>query len=98
MSALLYGSGFGMSRASSYIRHAESQGWKRIQTPGGPIKYIDENGIARVEIKRGSVRAPGSGFPHVSLRDAFGQFINPSGKNVIRKGAGNHTPIIWDLP
>jgi len=84
-------------KASELKKYAEGQGWKPTQTEGGPLKYIDENGIPRVTIKRGSSRAPGSGNPHVELKDATGQRINPAGNPVTRKSPGNHTPIDYDL-
>jgi len=84
-------------KASELQKYAEGQGWKPTQTEGGPLKYVDENGIPRVTIKQGSSRAPGSGSPHVELKDASGQRIDPSGNPVTRKSPGNHTPIDYDL-
>ncbi|OGQ53939.1 MAG: hypothetical protein A3J24_00590 [Deltaproteobacteria bacterium RIFCSPLOWO2_02_FULL_53_8] len=84
-------------KASELQKYAEGQGWKPVRTDGGPLKYVDENGIPRVTIKQGSSRAPGSGNPHVELKDASGQRIDPSGNPVTRKSPGNHTPINYDL-
>ncbi len=84
-------------KASELEDFAKSQGWTRSQTEGGPIKYTDENGVIRVTIKSGSSRAPGSGNPHVELRDGSGQRTDPEGNPVTRKSPGNHTPIDWDL-
>src|SRR3546814_5038464 len=83
--------------ASGLIRWSESKGFKRTQAVGGPIKYVDGKGVVRVTIKRGSARAPGSGTPHVELRNASGQRIDPAGNPVARRSADNHTPINWDL-
>ena len=76
----------------------ESQGWKAVQSSGGPLKYLDSNGIERLVIKRGSPRTPGSDFPHVAIRDASGQRVDPYGNIVTRRAPGNHTQITWDLP
>ncbi|MNT76040.1 hypothetical protein D3C72_2149960 [compost metagenome] len=78
-------------------QYAEAQGWKPTQTDGGPLKYIDENGIARVTIKQGSSRAPGSSDPHVELKSAIGQRTDAFGNPVARKSLGNHMPIDYDL-
>jgi hypothetical protein len=83
-------------KASELDEFATSQGWTKTQTPGGPPKYVDENGIVRMTIKEGSDRAPGSDMPHVELRDGTGQRIDPSGNPVTRRSPGNHTPIVWD--
>jgi hypothetical protein len=48
-------------------------------------------------IKMGSARTPGSVLPHVELRDATGQRVDPWGNPVLRRSAANHTPIDWDL-
>lgn len=83
-------------KASELEEFANSQGWTKTQTPGGPPKYVDENGIVRMTIKEGSPRTPGSEMPHVELRDATGQRIDPNGNPVTRRSPGNHTPIVWD--
>lgn len=88
----------GSATASGLVNFAESQGWTRIQTATGPIKYVDENGVTRLTIKNGSPRAPGSNFPHVEMRNAAGQRVGPYGNAVMRRSPGNHTPITWDLP
>lgn len=83
-------------KASELEEYANSQGWTKTQTPGGPPKYVDENGIVRMTLKEGSPRTPGSEGPHVELRDATGQRIDPNGNPVTRRSEGNHTPIVWD--
>lgn len=70
---------------------------KPSQTKGGPLKYVDDNGIPRVTIKQGSSRAPGSGNPHVEFKDASGRRIDPAGNPVSRRSPRNHTPIDYDL-
>jgi hypothetical protein len=77
---------------------AESKGWRRTQSDTGPIKYFDENNIERVTLKRGSSRVPGSENPHVTLRNANGQRIDPDGNPVSRRSPANHTSIDWDSP
>ncbi len=84
-------------KASQLKEFAESKGWKASQTENGPLKYIDENGIPRITIKKGSSRTPGSENPHVELKDSTGQRINPAGNPVPRKSPENHTPIDYDL-
>lgn len=86
-----------LAKASEIANWADSQGWIKSQTPNGPIKYTDQNGVVRVTIKKGSPRAPGSSGPHVELRDATGQRVDPQGNPVTRKSLGNHTPIDYDL-
>lgn len=73
-----------------------SEGWIRRQSATGPVKYTDANGVVRLTIKRGSPRAPGSGGPHVELRNADGYRVDPYGNLVTRRSPGNHTPIEWD--
>jgi RHS repeat-associated protein len=85
-------------KATELIKFAEQEGWIRKQNENGPIKFIDENGVARLTIKEGSTRAPGSSSPHVEVRDANGKRIDPTtGQNTTRKGGGNHTEIEYDL-
>jgi filamentous hemagglutinin len=84
-------------KASELKEYAEAQGWKPSQTDGGPLKYVDENGIPRVTIKQGSSRAPGSSDPHVEFKDATGQRTDAFGNPVTRKSLGNHTSIDFDL-
>lgn len=84
-------------KASELKEYAEAQGWKPSQTDGGPLKYVDENGIPRVTIKQGSSRAPGSSDPHVEFKDATGQRTDAFGNPVTRKSPGNHTSIDFDL-
>jgi hypothetical protein len=83
--------------ASDLARYAEDQGWTLSKTADGPLKYIDDNGIVRMTIKRGSPRSPGSLTPHVELRDPQGRRIDPYGRQVTRKSPDNHTPITWDI-
>ena len=83
-------------KATELEDYANSQGWSKTQTPGGPPKYVDENGVARMTIKEGSPRTPGSESPHVELRDSSGQRVDPNGNPVTRRSGGNHTPIEWD--
>lgn len=74
----------GKAGASDLVKFGESQGGTRVQTERGPIKFIDSNGIVRVTIKRGSSRVRGSAFPHVEIRNAAGQRIDPYGNPVSR--------------
>lgn len=87
----------GPPKASDLEKYAREQGWRRSQTPDGPVKYTDDNGVVRMTIKRGSPRAPGSGSPHVEIRNGDGVRTDPYGNPVTRKSPANHTPIIWDL-
>lgn len=84
-------------KASELKQYAEAQGWKPTQTNDGPLKYIDENGIRRVTIKQGSLRAPGSADPHVEFRNAADQRTDAFGNLVTRKSPGNHSSIDFDL-
>jgi len=86
----------GRASASQLDEFGAAQGWIRSQTATGPVKYTDADGIARLTIKRGSPRAPGSGGPHVELRNADGFRVDPYGNLVTRRSVGNHTPIEWD--
>lgn len=83
----------GSTKASEIKAKAESVGFKPTQSGNGPLKMVDENGTARVTIKGGSDRAPGSQGPHVELKDSSGQRVNPAGEPVTRKSPENHTPI-----
>lgn len=58
-------------------------------------QWIKTQRVGRT-IKRGSDRAPGSGGPHVEIRNGRGERVDPYGHGVTRKSPGNHTPIIWD--
>ncbi|GAA0452943.1 hypothetical protein Ade02nite_01020 [Paractinoplanes deccanensis] len=87
-----------VAKASELDSFGASQGWTRSRTANGPIKYTDENGIVRITIKRGSGRAPGSESPHVEMRNAAGERVDPYGNPVTRKSLGNHTSIDYDLP
>ncbi|WP_053204941.1 DNRLRE domain-containing protein [Jiangella muralis] len=86
----------GRATASQLDEFGVAQGWIRSQTAAGPVKYTDANGIVRLTIKRGSPRAPGSGDPHIELRNAAGLRVDPYGNLVTRRSVGNHTPIEWD--
>ena len=87
----------GSTAASEIKAKAESLGFSPFQSPNGPLKFVDENGVARATIKKGSERAPGSVNPHVELKTSSGQRVNPAGESVTRKSLGNHTPIKNDL-
>jgi RHS repeat-associated protein len=87
----------GSTTASSIKAKAESVGFTPIQSANGPLKMVDENGVARVTIKGGSQRAPGSAGAHVELKDSSGQRVNPAGQTVTRKSPENHTKIENDL-
>ncbi len=83
----------GSTTASAIKAKAESVGFKSTQTANGHF----ENGVARVTIKGGSQRAPGSAGFHVELKTSSGQRVNPAGNQVTRKSSENHTPIDFDL-
>ena len=85
-------------QASDFQVWAESQqGWHLTQTPNGPLKYIDKNRKARLTLKQGTPRAPGSNHPHVEVRNPKNIRIDLQGKPVNRKSIANHTPIDWDI-
>ena len=85
-------------KASDFKVWAESeQGWHPTQKPNGPLKYIDNNGVARLTLKQGSPRTPGSNDPHVELKNANNIRIDLQGKPVNKKSIANHTPIDWDI-
>ena len=84
-------------KASDLIKYAESQGFKASQTANGPLKYVDENGVARITIKAGSDRAPGSASPHVEFKNSSGQRTDAFGNLVNRKSLENHTNIKLDI-
>ncbi|UTW58744.1 hypothetical protein KFE96_00105 [Kordiimonas sp. SCSIO 12603] len=86
----------GSTKASDIIQKSQDVGFTPSQTANGPLKMVDENGVARVTIKGGSARAPGSAGPHVELKDSSGQRVNSAGQPVTRKSPENHTPIIDD--
>lgn len=91
-----YFTGGAKPKASDLDAWANAQGWTKTQTEHGPPKYVDDNGVVRLTIKEGSPRAPGSGDPHVEIRDEHGQRTDPFGNPVSRKSPDNHTPIDWD--
>jgi len=85
-------------QASDFQVWAESQqGWHLTQTLNGPLKYIDKNRVARLTLKQGTPRAPGSNHPHVELRNPKKSRIDLQGKPVIKKTTPNHPPIDWDI-
>lgn len=85
-------------KASDFQVWAQSQqGWHPTQTPNGPLKYIDKNGVVRLTLKQGSPRAPGSNHPHVELRNSKNSRIDLQGRPLPRKSIANHTPIDWDI-
>jgi hypothetical protein len=88
----------GTARASELVAFGHRQGWTLTQTKTGPMIFVDSTGVKRLTIKQGTPRAPGSDLPHVEMRDATGQRVDPFGNAVTRKSPGNHTPIEWDLP
>ena len=72
-------------KASDFIIWAESQkGWQPTQTPNRPLKYVDQNRVTRLTLKQGSQRTPGSHHPHVELRNAKNQSIDPQANLVSR--------------
>ncbi|GIU52349.1 hypothetical protein TUM4438_44860 [Shewanella sairae] len=87
----------GSTKASTIKAKAESVGFTSQQSSNDPLKLVDETGTARVTIKGGSDRAPGSAAPHVELKDSNGQRVSPSGSPVTRKSPENHTQIENDL-
>jgi len=85
-------------KASDFQVWAESQqGWHPTQTPNGPLKYFDKNRVARLTLKQGSPRTPGSNDPNVELKNANNIRIDLQGKPVNQKSIANHTPIDWDI-
>jgi hypothetical protein len=86
----------GTTTASSIIKESQDVGFTASQTANGPLKMVDENGVARVTLKSGSERAPGSSASHVELKDSNGQRVNSQGQPVTRKSPQNHTPIVDD--
>jgi RHS repeat-associated protein len=59
-------------RASALRAQARRNGWRRVQNGNGPEKWVDKNGVARITIKSGSPRTPGSNRPHAEFRNAKG--------------------------
>lgn len=84
-------------KASEVEKWAKAQGWKKIQTAGGPMSYVDSNGVKRVTIKQGSSRTLGSEGPHIALRNEHNDRININGARVTRNSPDNHEPIHWDI-
>ena len=84
-------------KASEIANWAKSQGWKATRTANGPVKYVDSNGVSRVTIKEGSIRAPGSAKPHVEFKDVTGARVDPFGDSVTRNNPRNHLLIEYDL-
>jgi hypothetical protein len=82
-------------KESELLAYGEKQGWTLTQTPTGPPTFYDQNGVKRLVIKSGSSQTPGSEDPHIELKDANGQRIDPeTGQDVIRKSDGNHRPYL----
>jgi RHS repeat-associated protein len=78
---------------------AERQGFRRTQSPTGPVKYIDRNGVARIEIKQGSPRTPGSELPHIGARNPQGNRIDPrTGNRAPRSSPESHAPVRPERP
>ena len=71
--------------ASEVEEYAESQGWTPDQSENGPVKYRDENGVARVTIKSGSSRTEGSEGPHLELRNASNERVDRDGNLVLTR-------------
>lgn len=86
----------GATTATEIIRKSEEVGFTATQNATGPLKMVDENGIARVTVKSGSTRTPGSEGPHVALRDSNGKRVSPGGEHVSQTDPRNHTPIVDD--
>lgn len=84
------------SSASSIVNWAKSKGWTQ-RAGDGPRTFVDRNGVARVQIKQGAPRVPGSEGPHAAFRNAQNQRIDVNGNVVSRRSPANHTPIRWDL-
>ncbi len=85
--------------ASELEAWAQRQGWTKVEKPGAPIIYRDQNGNTRLKIKHGTARTPGSEQPHAEVFDETGGRIDPrTGERTGKKQPGNHPPIIWDLP
>ncbi|WP_243425595.1 RHS repeat-associated core domain-containing protein [Clostridium paridis] len=83
--------------ASQLREHAKSKGWKKEKSETGPEKWIDENDVPRITIKKGSPRTKGSENPHVEIRDPNGQRTDRFGNPVSKRSPENHTPIKWDI-
>lgn len=62
----------GSTNASDIVAKAKDVGFTPTLWENGPLKLVDENGIARVTIKGESQRAPGSATLHVELKDSNG--------------------------
>ncbi len=86
------------AKVTEWARFADAQGWQRVQSGAGPLKFRDANGVDRLVIKRGSERTPGSERPDIAIRDAGGTRVDTWGNPVTRRSPGNHTPVEWDLP
>jgi RHS repeat-associated protein len=85
--------------ARDFQNWAENQGWQKGSNPSGPQTYYDENGVKRLQIKNGSSQTPGSEGPHVEVRNAQNQRIDPATGDVVsRTSLGNHRPMIPFYP
>lgn len=84
---------------------AGQMAWKRItqaistkiNPKASDFQMWAESQQARLTLKQGTPRAPGSNHPHVELKNAKGSRIDLQGKLVNRKTPANHTPIDWDI-
>ena len=85
------------AKASELIELAEKLGWEKIKNPDGPIKYVDENGIVRMTIKKGSERTPGRIFPHVEIRNSQGHRTGVFGNETTMPSPGNHIEKLYDI-
>ena len=86
-----------VAKASELAAFAQRQGWTRVQSATGPMKFVDRNGVARLTLKRGSSRASGSGGPHAEFRNVDNVRIDAFGNPIRRKSKSNHRPIEFDL-
>ncbi|WP_143229982.1 hypothetical protein [Actinophytocola xanthii] len=59
---------------------------------------VEVSGGGRTPLVRMTDGAPGSGSPHVEVRNAVGARIDSYENSVTRKSIGNHTTIEYDLP
>ncbi|TDW84496.1 RHS repeat-associated protein [Kribbella pratensis] len=72
----------GSAKASELVAFAQTQGWVLTQSKAGPMVFIDAAGVKRLTLKQGSPRTPGSELPHVEVRNASGQRVDPFGNPV----------------
>ncbi len=73
---------------------ARANGWVLVRrSPTSPLQAFDRSGRLRFTLKTGSQRAPGSGQPHIEMRDLNVGRIDITGSPTARRGAGNHYPM-----